>query len=164
MSNSFATPWTVRHQAPWVFLGEDAGVGCHFLLQGIFPTQRRNPHLLHCQEDSLPLSHRGSPFHFSPACKRILHIDWCFFKLPQYSFQKHKNKTKFPFHLANMFPINEFLEYAQKNSWVPQPSIADNSQIHISSSDPQTYPNQMPNDTSSRYPIGPQTQHIQNQS
>ena len=40
------------------------GVGSHFLLQGIFPTQRSNPHLLwllHWQADTLPLSHLGSP-------------------------------------------------------------------------------------------------------
>ena len=36
-------------------------VGCHFLLQGILPTQGSNPHLLHWQADSLPLSHQGSP-------------------------------------------------------------------------------------------------------
>ena len=39
-------------------------VGCHVLLQGIFPTQGSNPpflHLLHWQVDSLPLRHRGSP-------------------------------------------------------------------------------------------------------
>ena len=27
------------------FPGKDTGVGCHFLLQGIFPPQGRNPHL-----------------------------------------------------------------------------------------------------------------------
>ena len=27
--------------------GKDTGVGCHFLLQEIFPTQRSNPHFLH---------------------------------------------------------------------------------------------------------------------
>ena len=37
--------------------GENTGVGCHFFLQGIFPTQGLNPSLLHWQEDSLPLSH-----------------------------------------------------------------------------------------------------------
>ena len=37
------------------------GVGCHFLLPGIFPTQWLNLHLLHCQAGSLPLSHQGSP-------------------------------------------------------------------------------------------------------
>ena len=29
--------------------GKDTGVGCHFLLQGIFPTQEPNPCLLHCR-------------------------------------------------------------------------------------------------------------------
>ena len=38
--------------------------GCHFLLQGIFPTQGSNLHLLcllHWQADSLSLCHLGSP-------------------------------------------------------------------------------------------------------
>ena len=34
-------------------------MGCHFLLQGIFPTQGWNPSLLHWQADSLPWSHQG---------------------------------------------------------------------------------------------------------
>ena len=34
--------------------GQNTGVGCHALLQGIFPTQGSNPH-------SLPLSDQGSP-------------------------------------------------------------------------------------------------------
>ena len=32
---------------PWNFPGKNTGVGCHFLLQGIFPNQELNPHLLH---------------------------------------------------------------------------------------------------------------------
>ena len=32
------------------------GVCCHFLLQGIFPTQGSNPRPLHWQADSLPLT------------------------------------------------------------------------------------------------------------
>ena len=45
-------PWTVACQAlhPWDFPGKNTGVGCHFLLQGIFPAQRLNPHLLHCRQ------------------------------------------------------------------------------------------------------------------
>ena len=31
------------------FPGKNTGVGCHFLLQGIFMTQGSNPYLLHCQ-------------------------------------------------------------------------------------------------------------------
>ena len=34
---------------PWDSLGKNTGVRCHFLLQGIFPTQGSNPHLLHCR-------------------------------------------------------------------------------------------------------------------
>ena len=30
---------------PWDFPGKNTGVGCHFLLQGIFPTKELNPHL-----------------------------------------------------------------------------------------------------------------------
>ena len=45
------------------FLGKNIRVGCHFLLQGISPTQGWNLHILHWQMDSLPLSHQGSPFH-----------------------------------------------------------------------------------------------------
>ena len=41
--------------------GKNTGVGCHALLQGIFLTQGSNPHLLHWQVDSLPLSHLESP-------------------------------------------------------------------------------------------------------
>ena len=37
--------------------GKITGVGCRFLLQGIFPTQGSNPRLLHCQADSLLMSH-----------------------------------------------------------------------------------------------------------
>ena len=51
----------IRLLCPWNFPGKNTGVGCHFLLQGIFLTQGSNPHLLHLlcllhwQADSLPL-------------------------------------------------------------------------------------------------------------
>ena len=45
----------------WDFLGKNTGVGCSFLLQGIFLNLGLNPSLLHLQADSLPLSHQGSP-------------------------------------------------------------------------------------------------------
>ena len=49
---------------PWNVPGKNTGVGCSFLLQGIFPTQGSNPyllHLLHWQAGSLPLSHLEAP-------------------------------------------------------------------------------------------------------
>ena len=55
-----------RLLCPRDFPGKNTGVGCHFLLQGIFPTQWSDPGLLHCQVGSLPLSHLGSPkLHFT---------------------------------------------------------------------------------------------------
>ena len=49
--------------------GKNTGVGCHALLQGIFPTQGSNPGLLYCrwilffflQVDSLPSEPPGNP-------------------------------------------------------------------------------------------------------
>ena len=37
---------------------------CHFLPQGIFPTQRMNPSLLHCRQIVYRLSYKGSPEYF----------------------------------------------------------------------------------------------------
>ena len=48
----FATPWIDcspdRLLYPWDLPGKNTGVGCHFLLQGIFPTQGSNASLLQC--------------------------------------------------------------------------------------------------------------------
>ena len=65
----FATLWTVALPGPSVHgdsPGKNTGVGCHALLQGIFPTQELNPGI---EPKSLPhrrqilycLSHQGSP-------------------------------------------------------------------------------------------------------
>ena len=35
---------------PWDFPCKSTGVGCHFLLQGIFPTQESKPGLPHCRQ------------------------------------------------------------------------------------------------------------------
>ena len=66
----FATPWTVVHYEPlpWHSPGKNTGVGCHSLLQGIFPTQGLNLCLLcllHWQVDSLPLYHLRSSQDFT---------------------------------------------------------------------------------------------------
>ena len=57
----FATVKNYSHQAPLsvgILQAKSTGVGCHALLQGIFPTQRLNLHLLrllHWQAGSSPL-------------------------------------------------------------------------------------------------------------
>ena len=79
----------IRLLCPWDFPGKNAGVGYHFLLQGIFLTQELNKHLLHLQHwqaASLPLCTLGSTrqktgnfftdFIFIPI---FLQLEKCFF-------------------------------------------------------------------------------------
>ena len=58
----FAIPWTIAHQAPLSrdSPGKNTRVGCHALLQGIFPTQGSNSRLLRWHMDSLPQHLLGS--------------------------------------------------------------------------------------------------------
>ena len=44
---------------------------CHFLLQGIFPTQEWNPHLLNCRQIVNPLSYKGNPRGIDGAIQNI---------------------------------------------------------------------------------------------
>ena len=61
----FLTPWAVAYQvSPSMgFSSENTGVGCHFLLQELFPTQGLNPGLPHCRQMLYRLSHQGSHTH-----------------------------------------------------------------------------------------------------
>ena len=69
-----------------IFSGKNTGMSCHFLLQGIFPTQGSNPHLLPWQVGSLsePPDHLHcdvkvaqsclilcDPMDFSPPCSFV---------------------------------------------------------------------------------------------
>ena len=46
---------------PWDSPSKNTGVGCHALLQGIFPAQGSNPGLLHCRQILYHLSNREAP-------------------------------------------------------------------------------------------------------
>ena len=58
----FATPWTVACKSPLSveFSSKNTGVHCHFLLQGIFPTQGLNLGLLNYRQILYDLGHQGS--------------------------------------------------------------------------------------------------------
>ena len=45
---------------PWNSPGQNTGVGCHALLQGVFPIQGSNPGRLHFGCILYQLSHKGS--------------------------------------------------------------------------------------------------------
>ena len=55
---------SMEHQTrlfcPWNSPGKNRGVGSHFLLQGILPTQGLNPGLPHCRQMLYHLCHQGS--------------------------------------------------------------------------------------------------------
>ena len=72
ISNSFMTPWTAACQAPLSmgFSSKNTGVGCHFLLQEIFPTQGLNPGLPHCRPTK---QQRHSPPP-APPCTALLSL------------------------------------------------------------------------------------------
>ena len=56
----FATPWIgacTKLLSPWDFQGKSTGVGCHFLLQGTFPTQGSSPGFSHCRQTLCRVSH-----------------------------------------------------------------------------------------------------------
>ena len=72
--------WPARLLSSWDSPGRNTGVGCHFLLLGIFPTQVSNPSLLHCRQILYQLSYKGSPtqactwFNVLFCCLKILNI------------------------------------------------------------------------------------------
>ena len=107
----FVTPWTVatRLLCPWDFPGKNTGVGCHFLLQGIFPTQGSNLQLLHWQADSLPL--------------RPLHCTLCLL-----SHSVASDSTT-PWTAACQAPLSRGILQARILEWVAMPSSRGSSQL-----------------------------------
>ena len=95
-------PVTVAYQDP---PGKDTGVGCHALLQGIFPTQGLHPGLLHGRGILYHLSHRGSP---------------------GVGISDHKGTASAVRGRGHMFPRHTFWAMAQVGGWTspspPRPS------------------------------------------
>ena len=77
MSNFFVASWTIqpaRLLCPWDFPGKNAGVGCHFFLQGIFLTQGMNLGLLHHRQILYHLSHQESQLRLNWKPKHCVHF------------------------------------------------------------------------------------------
>ena len=76
-------------------LGKNIGVGCHALLQGIFPTQGLNPDLPHCRQILYCLSHQGNPetqWKMQECIKRVLYL---FSIAVMINYHKVNDNTKF---------------------------------------------------------------------
>ena len=68
----------IRPLCPWGSPGENTGVGCHALLEGIFPTQGLNPHLrVSCTGSRVPYwwGHLGSHNLIMCVCVCVCLID-----------------------------------------------------------------------------------------
>ena len=123
MSDSLAPSLTVAHQAPlsMEFPGKNTGVDCHLLLQGIVPTQGLNPHLLHWQPDSLPLSHQGSPMNQLSTTKGTLlllnMLKYMYFRLvrKQYLLQ-NLDILYFTYFLQVLFTFRRYKNQLLKRS------------------------------------------------
>ena len=85
-----------RLLCPWDSPGKNAGVGCHFLLQGIFTTQGSNlhlPSLLNWQVDSLPTEAPGKPE--EAVAKRQIFLILCITPF------QHLSRTSVPHKIYN---------------------------------------------------------------
>ena len=90
---------------PWDSPGKNTGVGFHFLLQEIFPTQRLNPglpHLLCGHPGSLPLVPIGKLL----SCVRYIHI-LCN-QIPE-NFLPGNTESLFPLNNSSFFFLFQFL-------------------------------------------------------
>ena len=63
---------------PWNSPGKNTGLGCHSLLQGIFPTQGLNLGLLQWQADSWPSDLPGKPLSHLGNLKKRVRIKYTF--------------------------------------------------------------------------------------
>ena len=88
-----------RLRRPWDSPGKNTGVGCHFLLQEIFPTQRSNLGFLNCRRILYCLSHPELLLYF--ICKfKVGNVTYKYFPCSVVLSFLSLNKV---FHRANVF-------------------------------------------------------------
>ena len=84
-----------RLLCPWHSPGKNTGVGCHSLLQRIFPTQRSNPDLLHFRQIQVGCRSFIQGWNEVNKCFHLLALEWasafssCFEKLPLHVCKPH---------------------------------------------------------------------------
>ena len=94
----------------WDFPGKNTGVGCHFLLQEIFPTQGLNPGLLHCRQRLLPSE---------PLGKMLLNLKYnnftdCLFQLSEIYFWYYSVIEKMMIYVTDLWTYS-FQQYFSKS-------------------------------------------------
>ena len=134
-----------RLLCPWNFPGKDTGVGCHSLLQGIFPTQGSNPSLLHLPALAGGFFTTESPG--KPESKQII-AEGSFRYDTQLSFRPSMQSTlvldsssclKYTVCFYNFQPLHKMVPLLGKTflllfSWIAQSILK--TQLHFFSSFP----------------------------
>ena len=120
MSDSFATPWTVAHQAPlsMEFPSKNTGVGCHFLLQGNLPYSGIKPRSSALQADSLP----SEPQHLPTLCVQ------CWIKQIRILVSFRANKSDMG-ERTYRFNINEVM-YQIRSDQISRSVVSNSLQPH----------------------------------
>ena len=97
-----------RLLCPWDFPGKDTEVGCHFLFQGIFPTQGSNPSLLHCRQILYRLSYKGGIFSINSVPSKIS-LDSRLFQLVKHVISLLPSSLPPPCLLSPPLALSSFL-------------------------------------------------------
>ena len=84
--------WEFPDQVQWLGLCKNIGVGCHALLQRIFPTKGLNPRLLHCRQI---LYHLGLCTLTANGLGQSLVVELRFFKPQGHNQKQKKNRDYF---------------------------------------------------------------------
>ena len=129
VSNS-ATPWTIaKLLCSWDFPDKNSGVGCHFLLQGIFLTQGSNPSLLHCRKVIF-----FTATNFFLSCLKVMsttrNVVWSTLPIHMSHLEKIWFCSKVPVHIASSdFPepselkrktLNRIMPKKTKRNWASE--------------------------------------------
>ena len=110
VSDSSWSHGTIAHQASLSmgFRGKNTGVGCHFLLQGIFPSEGLNPCLLQCRWILYCLSHQVSPFLGYMKVLKIALL-WLYFTCSSSRWNQPPSITHYYMMKPRNFPGGSFL-------------------------------------------------------
>ena len=110
--------WPTRLLCPWDSLGKNPGVGYHFLLQGIFPTQESNRGHPRCRQTLYPLNHQGSPNYWKTGVEVSRKIvDLSSFLVLSASTSHIFMLSRFePISLALLFCITELFPFSLLNT------------------------------------------------
>ena len=114
VAQSCLTLWDLINCSPSVssvhgnYSDKNTGVGCPALLQGIFPTQKSNPGLLHCRWILYCVNHQRSPFNSSVqslSCVQLFAAPWTAARQASLSITNSQSLSKLMF-IESVMPSN----------------------------------------------------------